>query len=466
VSISGGLPQILCDGPNDSVLSGAGGAWNPDGVILFADTAGLGTLYRVSAAGGAPSVLIEPDKSRAERLGFPYFLPDGRRFLYLARSPQQEQSAVYLASLDSNERKRILVANSRVVYSPPGYLLFAQSAKLMAQPFDVRRGETTGDPFPVADRVAQTIAGVAAVSVSDNGILAFSEGGGGATTQLTWFDRTGKQDGIVAAPGANTFPWLSPDGQRLAVHRSDPAGNGTDVWLIDLLRGTNSRFTFEGGSLPVWSPDGKTILFAASRKGSPQGIYQKAASGTGNEELLAENVGAIMDWSSDGRFIIFRRDNNGTDVWALPTFGDRKAFPVMETKFNENFARLSADGRWLAYNSDESGRGEIYVQSFPPSGGKWQVSIEGAAFPRWRRDGRELLYNTLDGKIMAVDVKPGPTFEAGVPRILFDIPAPIAGSRWTMTPDAQRFLFPFTALQTGGPPPITVLTNWTAAIKK
>ena len=246
----------------------------------------------------------------------------------------------------------------------------------MAEPFDVRCGETTGDAFPVVDQIAQDAAiGAVASSVSGNGILAFREGSSGGSAQLTWFDRDGKQLGIISAPGINQNPTLSPDGQRLAVARND-------IWLIDLLRGTDSRFTFEGGGAFAWSPDGKMIAFSATRKGQP-GIYQKAASGAGNEELLIAGTipWFVGDWSSDGRFIIFRKDNNDLDIWALPTFGDRKPFPVLQTKFNENDDRLSPDGRWIACNSDESGRREIYVQNFPPSGGKWQVSVQGGISP-------------------------------------------------------------------------------------
>ena len=194
-------------------------------------------------------------------------------------------------------------------------------------------------------------------------------------------------------------------------------------------------------------------------------IYQKAAGGTGNEELLVETTQAPMDWSSDGRFIIYRREDFSSDVWALPTFGDRKPFPVLQSKFREDWARLSPDGHWIAYNCDESGRPEIYVQNFPPSGGKWQVSVQGALQPRWRRDGKEVIYNTSDLKIMAVDVNPGSTFEVGVPRMLFEIPNQTVNIRCAMTPDGQRFLFPFPATETARPP-ITLLTNWTATIKK
>jgi Tol biopolymer transport system component len=371
------------------------------------------------------------------------------------------RNAVYLGSLDSTERKQVLAVSSRAVYSAPGYLLFAQSGQLMAQPFDVRRGQTTRDGFPVLDQIPlNTNTGGVPLSVSDNGILAFRESFGGLATQLIWYDRNGKALGTINAPGSNAQPTLSPDGQRLAVSRSE--SGEPDIWLIDLLRGTHSRFTFEDGDSPVCVPDGTMIAF---RKPS-QGMYQKPASGAGNEELLVAGNLYPGDWSNDGRFITSRRDNNGLDVWALPTFGDRKPFPVLETRFNENVARLSPDGRWIAYTSDESGRSRLYVQSFPPSGGKWQISLGGATFSAWRRDGKEIIFNTPDRKIMAVDVKVGETFEAGVPHVLFEIPAAVigGGNRFLVTPDGQRFLFPLPASETGDPP-ITVLTNWTSTIK-
>ena len=431
-------------------------------MIIFGEGGLTGTtaLYRVSADGGVPAKLIEVNAvAGEERLTFPYFLPDGRRFLYLARSAQRERSAVYLASLDAGEKKRILTVNSRVVYSAPGHLLFARSGTLMAQPFDLRRGETTGDAFPVDQVAGSATLGTGAFSVSDEGALAFAEGGGGLTTRLTWFDRTGQQLSVIDGAGFSAYPWLSPDGQRLAVARSSVDAN---IWLIDLLRPTHSPLTLQGGNTPVWSPDGKTVVFVATRN-NKQGLYQKAADGTGNEELLVENAQAAMDWSSDGRFILFRRDNNGRDVWALDMGAERKASPVLEMKFNEDAARISPDGRWITYSSDESGRPQIYVQQFPPSEGKWAVSKEGAVFPRWRTDGRELLYQTLDNEIVAVEVKLESMFEPGARHVLFKIPGEVVNGRWAATPDAQRFLFP---LPGAGGPPITVLTNWIATVKK
>src|SRR5262249_25087693 len=221
ISVSGGLPQVLCDAPGTASGAGLAGSWSPDGTILFGHVlAGPGDLYRVSAAGGTPTVSLESDKSRQEHLTFPYFLPDGRHFLYLDQYPQPAQSMIYLASLDAKERRPIVAANSQIAYSRSGHILFVQGGKLMAQPFDARRGQTTADAFPVVDQVANfALGGNGAFSVSHTGILAFREGGGDAATRLLWFDRNGKQVDAMEAPGFNIMPSLSPDEQRVAVTR-------------------------------------------------------------------------------------------------------------------------------------------------------------------------------------------------------------------------------------------------------
>jgi eukaryotic-like serine/threonine-protein kinase len=280
---------------------------------------------------------------------------------------QKQNSAVYVGSLDSKETKLLLSAGSNMAYAPPGYLLYVREGTLMAQPFDARELQVTGQLFPVAQQLVGDLS-YADFSVSENGVLVYRSGA--QNTQLVWLDRGGKPLGSIGSPGYYDTPWLSPDERRVAVTRFDPHQGGVgDIWLIDLLRGTSSRFTFEPAddSGPIWSPDGSRIAYTTGPPGS-RNLYQKPSSGAGSEEVLLKSKEDKIteDWSPDGRFIAYARFNlnnpkNFNDLWVLPLFGDRKPMPYLQTKFNEIQARFSPDGRWIAYASDESGRDEVYV---------------------------------------------------------------------------------------------------------
>ncbi|MCA1660594.1 MAG: hypothetical protein LC642_08695, partial [Verrucomicrobiaceae bacterium] len=288
---------------------------------------------------------------------------------------------------------------------------------LIAQRFDADELQLTGEPFPIAERVAFN-PGLSrgAFSVSENGVLAYRSGSG-QINQPLWFDRGGKQIGSLGAAGLYFTLRLSPDETRAAVDLTDTQTGTEDIWLFDLSRGIPSRFTTDpaNDSNPLWSPDGSRIVFTSNREGV-RNLYQKIASGGGNEEVLLKSTEEKVpdDWSSDGQFIVYQTINRKTkwDFWVLPMSGDRQPFPFLQTEFNEQAAQFSPDGKWIAYSSDESGAPEVYVQTFPASGGRWRVSTDGGRQPRWRRDGRELFYITADGKLMAVDVKLGATFEA------------------------------------------------------
>ena len=286
-----------------------------------------------------------------------------------------------------------------------------------------------------------------------------------------WFDRSGKELGAVNPAGDVKDMRLSPDGKRAAIQITINAFNA-DIWLVDLERNTPTRFTFSPAieDDPVWSPDGSRVLFTSER-GGPRDIYQKLSSGAGSEELLlkSEVVKETQDWSSDGRFILFEINdpNNQSDLWVLPLFGDKQPFPFLATEFSEYQGRFSPDGRWVAYVSNESGKQEVYVQSFPASGGKWQISTDGGAQPVWRHDGRELFYINPDRKLMSVEIKTGATFEAGVPKMLFEtrVDAYASNNRYAVSPDGQRFLInvPVEAQSSSA---ITVVLNWTADLKR
>jgi serine/threonine protein kinase len=463
MEISGGLAQTIADAPNPR-----GGSWSRDGVIVFCPSA-PGPLYRVSAAGGEATQLTTLDESAQEtRHLWPFSLPDGRHFLYIAPRTQQRGSfAVYVGSLDSKETKLIMNASSNVAYAPPGYLLFSQEETLMAQPFDAEGLQVTGEAFPVVEDIRVYGGGQPwpHFSVSDSGVLVYMTGG--PTNQLTWFDRSGKQLGTVGPPGNYLQPRLSPDEKRAAFARRDSPAARPDIWVIELARGVASRLTSDPAAdfLPVWSPDGSRIVFSSNREGSLN-LYQKLSSGAGGEEELLKSPGQkqVVDWSPDGRFILYfsAGANTKSDIWVLPLEGDRKPYPLLQTEFAETGARFSADGRWVAYVSNETGTPEVYVREFQGSGGRWRVSTGGGNSPRWRRDGKELFYAS-GGKLMAVDVKAsGSSFEPGVPKLLFETSVPLV---FDVSGDGQRFLF-LAPVEESSPEPIDVVLNWTADLKR
>jgi len=468
VEISGGPPQTLCNAPN-----GRGGTWNSNGVIIFAPN-DLGGLYRVSATGGEPTSLTAPDKSRQETTHrWPYFLPDARHFLYFIRSSQPQNRAIAVGVLDGNETTRLMNGESNVAYAPPGYLLFWRDRTLLAQAFDDGKLQLAGDPFPVAEQVGYVQPNSYAVfSVSGNGILIYRRGTFSNRNQPTWFDRKGNRLGTIGTISDYSATQLSPDEKRVALEQWDSQAISTDIWLFELARGAGSRFTTNPAfdSMPVWSPDGNRLALSSNRDGQYD-LYQKPASGIGNEEVLlkSDNLKIANDWSADARFIIYEgRDlKQNFDVWVLPLFGDGKPFPLLQTEFNEQSAQLSPDGKWIAYVSDESGKFEVYVQSFPASGGKWKVSTDGGHHPLWRGDGKELFYMAPGRKLMAVEVKASSTFEVSVPQELFE--TRIAGATfrrgYDVTADGQRFLI-ITQLEEEKPSPISVVLNWTADLKR
>jgi Tol biopolymer transport system component len=465
VEVTGGPPQKICDAPN-----GADGSWSPEGVILY-DGRTTDPIMRVPAAGGVAVAAVKPDAARKESgVGWPEFLPDGRRFLYMAMGQKSEDSTYRLGSLDSTESKAIAPAQSLVTYAPPGHLLFVRDNTLVAQPFDAKGGKITGEPIPLAEQVGATGVGLARFSTSRNGVLAYRAGETGS--RLLWADRTGRELGTIGDPAEYYDTMLSPKGDRLALVMVDSRSAQSNVWIRDLSRGTTSRFTFGAGndSNAVWSPDGKTIVFSSNRGGEVD-LFQKAASGVGPETELfkSDEEKYAHAWSRDGRYIAFQSRGKKTrwDVWVLPTFGDRKPIPLVQGPFAEARPSFSPDGRWLVYESDESGRYEIYVQAFPDSGGKWQISTSGGREPQWRADGKELFYLAPDQKITSVEVRAGETLEAGAPQPLF--PARVqdiaARNHYLATADGQRFLL-LAPLGREAMAPTTLVLNWNAGLAR
>jgi serine/threonine protein kinase len=483
IAVTGGPPQTLCDAPG-----GRGGAWSSTGVILFAPNL-TGGLYKVSTAGGVPEPATKftaSDLSDSQR--YPEFLPDGRDYLYLEDRTGNVGIGIYAGSLDGAPPTRLLSDLSSAVYvspTPPvtdGYLLFRREGSLMAQPFDAGRVRLTGEVFPVAEQVGIEVnTGLGAFSASNNGELAFRTGGTAGNREFTWMDRAGKRLATVTKPGIFRSGSLSPDEKRLAFPILNESGDLADLWLQELERGVISRFTFEEGISysPVWSRDGSRIVFSHRDAGGHYAIYQRAATGAGKGDLILRTAAntSTWDWSPDGKYILYSdyQDKTTYDLWLLPLDGDHKPISYLQTPFSEIRGQFSPDGRWMAYASDESGRFEVYVQTVPASGPKWQISNAGGDFPRWRRDGKELYFIAADQQLMAVPVKTGSgssgAFEAGAPQPLFRIEpvgaSPTASSLYVPTANGERFLV---NVQAGGEgtqaPPITMVLNWTAGMKK
>jgi Tol biopolymer transport system component len=462
IAVAGGPAQVLADASFP-----LGGAWGRGGVIVFAPR--LGALYRIPAAGGAPTLATYPGERGVEV--WPSFLPDGRHFVFLGAIPRAGSSNLYVGSLDSKETKPIIRSDWAALYAPPGYLLFLRGSTLMAQAFDASRLAVSGDPTPIAEHVrVGTFERGLAFSVSYAGTLLYTPGAA-AQTHLVWVDRSGKQVSEAAPPGEYGNPELSPEGKRVVFDRSVSTSSPFDVWLLDLERRITSRFTFQSCNVPAWSPDGRTVVFAMVGNGVIDLGQRPSNMSTSEKILLNLNAPPILfpsDWSPDGRYLAYYRTDPKTqlDLWILPLFGDRKPFPFARSEFNESQGQFSPDGKWLAYVSDEGGTPQIYVQSFPASGGKWQVSTAGGSQPRWRRDGKELFYVALDRKLMVVPVKIGAAFEAETPRALFETTLPTTPLRqvYAAAPDGQRFLL--AAPVEAASSPMTIVENWTAVLKK
>ena len=466
IDAAGGPTLTLCDFTNPQ-----GGTWSRQDVILLGGA--ITGLMRVAAAGGTPTPAIELDARGETSHRWPVFLPDGRHFLYLARSSDQEKTGVWVGDLESKTRRRVVAVDSNAVFDPRGFILFVRENTLMAQPFDSGRLETTGDAFPVAERVDYTTSNNQGhFSLSQTGVLAYNSGGAMGGQRLTWFDRAGKVLGTVGPPGSMRQPSISPDGGRVAVDRLDPQTGAYDIWLHDLAHSTDSRFTFDPKDdlYPSWSPDGSRVVFISNRTGQ-WGLYAKPASGTGKEELLFESSDLKIDtnWSRDGKFVVFSDTGRKTqvDIWVLPNpLGDaaaRKPYEFVNTAAFEFGGRLSPDGKYLAYGSNESGIMQVYVQSFPGREGKFQVSTNGGTRPVWSRDGKELFY-LAPGKMMAVDVKTLASFEHGLPKPLFDLLVDNT-SRFDVSPDGKRFL----VVASGGDSAaisLMVVLNWQAGVRK
>lgn len=468
IDVTGGPPVTLCDATGQ-----LGGAWSPEGFILFGSgNTGKGR-QRVAAAGGVPTVVTTLAQGETGHTR-PSFLPDGRRFFYRVVGPPGG-GPLYVGSIESTERTMVMERPdaSNVMYTA-GYLLFLRETTLMAQPFDLERLALTGEPVPVAEQVLTLAAPPMAIfSASQTGVLAYQTGAR-AGYQLTWLDRTGKRLGTIgdAAAGYEVFE-MSPDGRRVAVTMLDRTQGTWDIWIVDVARGLRTRFTFDPGREVVgrWSPTGDRFVFSGIRDGQP-GLYLKPSTGPVNQEtlLVSANRSAPNSWSPDGRFLLYtaedrRETKPSLGLWILPLSGERKPQPFLQTDFDEASGRFSPDGRLIAYVSNESGRYEVYVTAFPEPGEKWQVSTVGGNFPRWRDDGREIFYVGADNVLMAAEVTGrGAGLEVGAVRPLFELRPTPGGYGYDVGADGQRFLVRV-PVQTNSEA-IDVVLNWTAGLRK
>ena len=463
LDLTGGVPQTIC-----AANAALGGTWNRDGIIVF----GLEnqSLHRVSATGGEPTVALPLDASRNEiDHEYPYFLPDGQHFLYYSFKGGHGATEIYVGSLQG-DRKLLLTNDSNAAYVN-GYLVFARGYTVMAQAFDAKKLQLSGEPITVVENVAfSPNSSYSHFSVSENGTLVFWQGSE-VGRQLIWFDRNGKQISTAGPAGYYNDTVLAPDGKRAAIQRLE-SGN-SDIWIMDLLRGVPLRFTFGGGTNdnPAWSADGN-FLFYTSTFQDKTTFFKKNSNGGGKEEKIYEATTAIddgIDVSPDGKYLLFEvvGDKTSADVWVLPLDGSSKPYALFASEFAESLAHFSPDGRWVAYASNESGRAEVYVQSFPPTGGKWQISNGGGSAPHWRRDGNELFYIAPDKRVMAVNVKLGTPFEFGTPVPLFQtrVSGYVAPNRYDVSADGQRFLVN-SSVQEQSSAPIIVVVNWAAGLKK
>jgi Tol biopolymer transport system component len=462
----------------------SGGSWNRDGVVLFSPDLGA-PMFRVSASGGTPEAVTT--LSRDVRAGgghrLPEFLPDGRHFLFHVRE-SGSAGEIWVGDLEGTAPRRLLDvdrSDTGAAYAPSGHLLFIRDATLFAQPFDPVRLQLTGEPVVVAEGVSAVKTGVAPGSP----IVYRTGRSGPLQRQLVWFERSGKVIAPLGDPyAANSgVPAMSPDGRQVAVSQA-VSGSASDLWLLDATRGLFTRFTNDPfiNNFPLWSPDGRHIVFQTNAKGFLD-LYQKPVVGTSPPELVVATTQSKSpnDWSADGRWLLYRSLDpaNGWDLWALPMEGDRKPVPVVQTSFSERDGQFSPDGRWIAYQSDESGRDEIYIQPFPASGRKVRISTAGGTQVRWRADGRELFYLTLDEELMAAPIQfaQDRAPEPGEPVALFKVRVggavqrigysaiELSRQQYMVSRDGQRFLVN-TVTEEATTSPITVVLNWAAAPAK
>jgi Tol biopolymer transport system component len=476
--------EVLADAP-----APRGGTWSSDGFIVFARNI-EDSLYRVSASGGEVLPLTTLDRARQENAHrWPQFFPDGQHLLYFARTSMPEYQGIYVGTPKSRHWKLLLRSSMNALVTGPqrpsasaglfgaqhGYLLFMRERTLLAQRFDLHRMEYVGEPAAIAQSLALS-SNRAVFSAAADLILVYRTDNT-EKQPFHWFDRTGKPLGSSTTEGAS--PRLSLDGRQVAFYRPDVSTGGGNVWLEDLTRRVVTRLTSHPAYawMPIWSPDGNSIVFASNREGTMD-LYQKQIAGSESErQILKSDKRKIpTDWSRNGQFILFQQEDPKSkwDLWALPMAGDRKPFPILQSEFNETDGVLSPDGKWLAYTSDETGTAQVYVQHFMSRSaggqgdkifrGKWRISTDGGWEPHWQADGKELFYLNARRGIMSAKVRTGQMLDASTPLALFASPVDIKD--YDVTPDGRRFLVSPMSWELRGTEPVTVVSDWTQVLKR
>jgi Tol biopolymer transport system component len=479
VRLSDGHIEKICD---TEALPG-GGTWNGSGTILFAPSQG-GTLYRVSANGGKPQAVYKLDAGKYERAHlWPQFLPDGNRFVFFVLSDTPGASGVYTGALDSPKYAMVFPSETNAVYSGAaasdsgkhGYLIYVRERSLMAVGFQASHLKLVGEPIVLQDDVgAVQSLSLAPISISDTGVLVY-QSVTAATRQLAWTDRSGKTLSAVTEGGNWGHPRISPDGKRAVAYKLGKDEKNADLWIVDQA-GNAVQFTSGAGNKgsAVWSPDGTRIAYASNAGGNYDLVVSPSNAGTRVEPLLKSAEAKYpTDWSRDGKYLLFGVLTEATkgDVWAL-SLADHRAGPVLDTIYSEGYAALSPDGKWLAFQSDEMQRNQVYVQPFDGitrgTKRRYDISTEaGGGLPRWRADGKELFYITSGGRMMSVNVHPqGDEFQNDPPQFLFQTRAtPDTYNLFDVSPDGQHFLMNL-PLEWANSSPITVVTNWTEKVKQ
>jgi Tol biopolymer transport system component len=464
IDASGGPVATLRD---EFTRSFSTGTWNRDDVILFA---GAGPILRISAEGGVATPVTMRDERTETAHDSPFFLPDGRRFLYsLAHAPSTSGETVYVGSIDSPERVKLIDGASLPAYAN-GFLLYVRDDTLMAQRFDADRLELSGEPMPLAEQLL--IAGAPSSSggfaVSQSGVLVF-QAGRIEKSALVWFDRNGKELGTVSEPRGFSYVQMSPDQRHVAVSLYDDNTRTRDVWLYDTSRGVQTRLTYAPSDdfAPAWSPTGDRVVFAGRRAGDRGlNLYEKSLSAAGEEKRLLDRDGVEIatSWSSDGKFLLFQSQSPGADIFALPIEAESKPIPFANTRFTEASAQFSPDSRWVAYSSDETGRTEVYVAPFQRPGRREPISTAGGGSPRWSRDGKELFYIRGDNTLMAVSISLGESLAVGASRPLFQARFRNVALPFDVTSDG-RFVVNRT-VEDMTPSAITLVVNWPSAVTR
>lgn len=479
IDVAGGSPFTICDAADPR-----SGSWSQAGIIVFGRLS-EGAMFQVSAAGGTPSPVTRLDSTRNERTHrWPWFLPDGKHFLFFNRTTTAGSGSgadsICVGSIESREVKHLIHGTSDAAYAQ-GYLLFMRESALVAQPFDLKKLELKGEPVPIAEQIQYDDRfSKATFSVSQNGLLVYQSTGARWKRELALFDTSGSAVISYGQPEIYSSAVISRDGKRIAMDMVDLQSRNVDLWLYEIARGIQTRFTFDPAAevLPLWSPDGDRIIFSSNRK-LHYDLYVKATTGSAPEELLSD-FGArdkfANDWSSDGRYVIVTATGDPktkSDLWILPMTGDRKPIPFLQTEFNEGGGMFSPDTHWIAYVSDESRKNEIYVRPFFEPGsqhvsalsGKWQISINGGSRAFWRTDGKAIFY-VSGNKIMMAEVRAnGSTFEVLKVTQHMNLQAKREISLFDMSSDGKRILGWITPTQDKSVP-LTLVVNWDEELKK